>query len=187
MPYSTFCTCSRNCSTAALSSRPILVSSTSLALAHSVLASRLSSWARKSSRRPTAPPCHDQLLRLRDVRREAIELLAHVGLGSRSGSPPDAAGRDRSGPIARAAPRPVRRAAPGSPRARRPGAILGALRERGDLAKPRRQNPRRARRPRAGASRQAQRALRQSRQSPPPRRRAARPRSPRHRRLPSRP
>ena len=56
MPYSTFCTCSRNCSTAALSSSPILVSSTSLALAQSVLASRLSSCARKSSRRPIAPP-----------------------------------------------------------------------------------------------------------------------------------
>ena len=54
MPYSTFCTCSRNCSTAAFSSSPILVSSTSLALAHSVLASRLSSCAKKSSRRPTA-------------------------------------------------------------------------------------------------------------------------------------
>ena len=59
----------------------MLVSSTSFALAHSVLASRLNSCARKSSRRPTAPPRVDQLLRLGDVRGQPVELLAHVGLG----------------------------------------------------------------------------------------------------------
>ena len=54
--HSTFCTCSRNCSICALSSSPCAVRLTSLALAQRVLASRASSWARKSSRRPIAPP-----------------------------------------------------------------------------------------------------------------------------------
>ncbi len=48
---------------------------------YSVFDSRLSSCARKSSRRPTAPPSAMQFLRLRDVRGEAVELLADVGLG----------------------------------------------------------------------------------------------------------
>src|SRR6201999_1968613 len=54
--HSRFCTCSRNCSTTLLSWSPILVSSTSLALAVSVFDSRLSSCARKSSLRPMGPP-----------------------------------------------------------------------------------------------------------------------------------
>src|SRR3546814_13640600 len=54
--YSMFCTCSRSCSIEDLRSRPMRVSSTSTDLEHSVLASRLNSWQRKSSLRPTAPP-----------------------------------------------------------------------------------------------------------------------------------
>src|SRR5215469_9628138 len=49
LTHSRFCTCSRNCSTATLSDRPIRVSSISADFEHSVLASRFSSWHRKSS------------------------------------------------------------------------------------------------------------------------------------------
>ena len=77
--HSTFCTCSRNCSTTALRSSPIRDRATSFALAQSVFASRPNSWARKSSRRPTAP------LAVRSSRAAAtwapqtVELLADVG------------------------------------------------------------------------------------------------------------
>ena len=54
--YSIFWTCSRNCSITLLSSRPTRVSSRLSDFEHSVLASRLNSWARKSRRRPTGPP-----------------------------------------------------------------------------------------------------------------------------------
>ena len=54
--YSIFCTCSRSCSMVALRSRPTFVSATSPAFEQMVLASRFSSWHRKSSRRPMAPP-----------------------------------------------------------------------------------------------------------------------------------
>ena len=79
--HSRFCTCSRNCSTTALSSSPMLVSSTSFALAHKVFDSRLSSCDRKSSLRPTGPPSAEQLAGLRHVGGEAVKLLADVGLG----------------------------------------------------------------------------------------------------------
>ena len=77
--YSTFCTCSRNCSTTALRSSPIRDSETSFALAQSVFASRPNSCARKSRRRPTdrrrrpaarAPPS--------TWARKAIQFLADV-------------------------------------------------------------------------------------------------------------
>ena len=116
MAYSTFCTCSRNCSTAALSSKPILVSSTSFALAHSVLASRLSSCARKSRRRPIAPPCSIGVALARHAPPADRAPRAHRPW-SRSGSPPDAAGRDRSARTAPAASRSARQAARGSLRA----------------------------------------------------------------------
>ena len=79
--HSRFCTCSRNCSTTVLSSRPILVSSTSFDLAHSVLDSRLSSWRQKVELAPDRAAVGDQLLRLRDMRGEPVEFLADVGLG----------------------------------------------------------------------------------------------------------
>ncbi len=139
--YSTFCTCSRNCSTAALSSSPILVSSTSFALAHSVLASRLSSWARKSSRRPIGPPCSDQLLRLRDMRRQGDRVPRARRPWSRSGLPPDAAGRDRSDRIAQSSV-----ATCSASRARiasgcRPGDCSARSARARDLAEPCRQHP----------------------------------------------
>src|SRR5688572_27662146 len=53
--YSIFWACSRSCSMDALSSMPRLVKARSSALEQRVLASRLNSWHRKSSRRPIAP------------------------------------------------------------------------------------------------------------------------------------
>src|SRR3990167_9476642 len=50
--YSMFCTCSRSCSIATFISTETLVSSSEAALEASVLASRSSSWIRKSSRLP---------------------------------------------------------------------------------------------------------------------------------------
>ena len=76
--HSRFCTCSRNCSIAALSARPMRVSSISADFEHSVLASRLSSWHRKSSWRPTASPFAKQLAGLRDMGAQPVELLADV-------------------------------------------------------------------------------------------------------------
>src|SRR6266404_6637960 len=58
--HSMFCTCSRNCSTAALSESPIRVSSISADFEHKVLASRLNSWHKKSKRRPTASSCRSR-------------------------------------------------------------------------------------------------------------------------------
>src|SRR3989442_383801 len=55
--HSMFCTCSRICSTRSLSSSAQSDSCWLAAFEASVLASRLSSWAMKSSRLPTAPPC----------------------------------------------------------------------------------------------------------------------------------
>src|SRR5205809_881372 len=54
--HSMFCTCSRICSTRSLSSSAQSDSGWLAAFEASVLASRLSSWAMKSSRLPTAPP-----------------------------------------------------------------------------------------------------------------------------------
>src|SRR5437879_13207144 len=54
--YSRFWTCSRNCSTTFFISSPVWVNSRSFDLEQQVLTSRLNSWARKSSRRPTGPP-----------------------------------------------------------------------------------------------------------------------------------
>ena len=102
LPYSTL-GLSRNCSTTALSSKPDLVSSTSLALAQRVLASRLSSCARGSRRRP---PRRRRRWGCSPAQRAPPAdrgLLTHVGFGREPGSPPGASGRDRSGPIARAA------------------------------------------------------------------------------------
>src|SRR5712691_4834907 len=55
--HSMFCACSRICSTRSLSSSAQSDSGWLAAFEASVLASRLSSWAMKSSRLPTAPPC----------------------------------------------------------------------------------------------------------------------------------
>ena len=110
--YSRFCTCSRNCSTTLLSSRPILVSSTSFDLAQSVLASRLSSWARKSSRRPIEPPCRDQLADLRHMGRQPVELLADVGLaGDQDRLLVQPVGIEAAGGLEQESP-PARRCAP---------------------------------------------------------------------------
>ena len=77
--HSMFCTCSRIWSMTALSSRPARVVSGSLALEHSVLASRLNSWARKSRRRPAGSREAMQLARAGDVRAQALQFLLHVG------------------------------------------------------------------------------------------------------------
>ena len=79
--YSMFCTCSRIWSMTALSSSPARVVSPSLDLEHSVLASRLNSWARKSSRRPAGSCDSSSSARPRDVRREALQFL--LGIGAR--------------------------------------------------------------------------------------------------------
>ena len=79
--HSMFWTCSRTCSTVAFRSRPIRVSSMSADLAHKVLASRLSSWQRKSSWRPTGPSSVQQRRRRLMVGAQPIELLARIGLG----------------------------------------------------------------------------------------------------------
>ena len=149
--HSRFCTCSRNCSTTLFSSSPMLVSSTSFALAHSVLTSRLSSCARKSSRRPTGAALGDQLARLRDMRGEPVELLADVGLGGEQE-------RLLMQPVGVEAVGGVeqRRDLLGEPRLDRlrlaAGRGFGARGQRRDLVEPRRQDLAERRRPRAGAS-----------------------------------
>ena len=57
------------------------VSSTSADFEHSVLASRLNSWQRKSKRRPTAPPSASSARAAAIWAVEPVDLLAHVGLG----------------------------------------------------------------------------------------------------------
>src|SRR5690348_5846794 len=52
LDHSMFCTCSRSCSIAAFSFRPVAVRAEVADLLHRVLASRLNSWIRKSSLRP---------------------------------------------------------------------------------------------------------------------------------------
>ena len=54
--YSRFCTCSRICSIATFISTAVVVNSREAAFEARVLASRSSSWIRKSSRLPTSPP-----------------------------------------------------------------------------------------------------------------------------------
>ena len=63
----------------AFSSRPARVVSGSFALEHSVLASRLNSWARKSSRRPAGSREASSSRAAGDVRAEALQLLLDVG------------------------------------------------------------------------------------------------------------
>ena len=65
----------------AFSSRPTRVISTSADFEHSVLASRLNSWQRKSSLRPTGARFGEQLARRGDVRRQPFQLLLDVGAG----------------------------------------------------------------------------------------------------------
>ena len=79
--HSRFCTCSRNCSTTVLSSRPILVSSTSFALAHKRVRFAVELLRQKVEPAADRAAVGDQLLRLRDMRGEPVELLADVGLG----------------------------------------------------------------------------------------------------------
>src|SRR5688572_4157157 len=55
-PHSMFCTCSRTCSTSSFSSSAQSATGWLAALEARVFASRLSSWAMKSSRFPAAPP-----------------------------------------------------------------------------------------------------------------------------------
>src|ERR1700761_1762025 len=73
-----FCTCSRNCSIAAFSFRPVAVSATDADLLHSVFASRLNSCTRKSNRRQMGAASPRRARRL-DGAWEAVEFLAHVG------------------------------------------------------------------------------------------------------------
>ena len=79
--YSRFCTCSRNCSTTALSSSPMLVSSRSLALEHKRIRFAVELLGQKVELAPDRAAVGDQLLGLRDMRREPVELLADVDLG----------------------------------------------------------------------------------------------------------
>ena len=87
--HSRFCTCSRNCSIAALSARPMRVSSISADFEHSVLASRFSSWHRKSSWRPMPVALAlQQFAGLRDMRAQPVELLADIGARRRAAPAP---------------------------------------------------------------------------------------------------
>ena len=81
--HSTFWTCSRMRSMAPFRSMPMRVSSMSADFEHSVLASRLNSWQRKSNLRPTGlsgRASASRRARLGDVGGQPVELLAHVGL-----------------------------------------------------------------------------------------------------------
>ena len=118
--HSMFCTCSRNCSIVAFSFRPVAVSATEADLLHSVLASRLNSWTRKSNRRPIAVPSASRASARADGRR-----AGRVPRARPSGRP---AGRlpgrcaPRAGPASRrAGPAPFPACArAGRPAGRRP-------------------------------------------------------------------
>ena len=73
-----FCTCSRSCSISTFMSTAMLVSSSVADFEPSVLASRCSSWIRKSSRLPISPPAVEQAVDLVEVRAQAGQLLGHV-------------------------------------------------------------------------------------------------------------
>ncbi len=63
----------------ALSARPVRISAVSAALEHSVLASRLNSCARKSSRRPTGSDDFEKLAGRLDMGPQPVDLLLDVG------------------------------------------------------------------------------------------------------------
>ena len=73
-----FCTCSRSCSIATFMSTEIAVSSSDGDFEPSVLASRCSSWIRKSSRLPISPPLSSRRVDLVEVRAQARQLLGDV-------------------------------------------------------------------------------------------------------------
>ena len=63
----------------ALSARPVRISAVSAALEHRVLASRLNSCARKSSRRPTGSDDFEKLAGRLDMGPQPVDLLLDVG------------------------------------------------------------------------------------------------------------
>ena len=73
-----FCTCSRICSMASLISTAMAVMSAAMALEPRVLASRLSSCIRKSSRLPAAPPALRMRSTSSEVGGQAGQFLGHV-------------------------------------------------------------------------------------------------------------
>ena len=76
--HSMFCTCSRICSIATFISTAMRVVSRSCDFEASVLASRLNSCSRKSSRRPAASGAGERAARLVDVPVETIQFLGHI-------------------------------------------------------------------------------------------------------------
>ena len=151
-PYSMFCTCSRICSTAPSSPPTMSVSSSAADLEPSVLASRCSSWIRKSSRLPTSPPALQQPLDLVQVRRAAAPVPRPRRCGSR-----------------RPRPRPAR--APAAPSARHaccaaPLAAGPRSSARGSAAAGAAPPPAPAARPAAASSRRRCNALHQHRHQP---------------------
>ena len=78
MNYSTFCTCSRICSISTFMSTVMRVVSRSCDFEASVLASRLSSCMRKSSRRPAPSLRAHDAARFFDVAGEAIEFFGDI-------------------------------------------------------------------------------------------------------------
>ena len=73
-----FCTCSRICSISTFMSTPMRVSSSAADLEPSVLASRCSSWIRKSSRLPSFAALLEQALDFVQVRAQAGDFFGHV-------------------------------------------------------------------------------------------------------------
>ena len=69
-----------------LSSSPVRLISMSAAFEQIVLASRLNSCARNSNLRPTGWSLLEQLVRRRDMRAQAVELLLDIGLGGKQQS-----------------------------------------------------------------------------------------------------
>ena len=76
--YSMFCTCSRICSISTFISTAVRVVSRSCDFEDSVLASRLNSCIRKSSRRPAGSVPASVRASLHDVARQPVELLGNI-------------------------------------------------------------------------------------------------------------
>jgi hypothetical protein len=80
-----FCTCSRICSISTFISTETLVSSSAADLLPSVLASRCSSWIRKSSRLPSSPPAFSRRSISSRCARQARQFLGHVDADRKGG------------------------------------------------------------------------------------------------------
>ena len=73
-----FCTCSRICSTSTFISTEMVVSSSAADLLPSVLASRCSSWIRKSGRLPSSPPAVSSRSISSRCEARRVRFLGHV-------------------------------------------------------------------------------------------------------------